>query len=151
MRIFETGATRDNSDSKIDYDGFLSSYVLRAYGEYMLKHQTQADGKKRESDNWQKGIPISAYMKSMYRHFMDVWMNVRGIKCSVLLEEALVALFFNVHGMLHEVVKQRLNEEAYEKFQNELYDDMNITADIERACGCGIIHPCPVHRSITQL
>jgi hypothetical protein len=141
MRTFETGATRDSDENKIDYEGFLSPLVLRAYGEYMTIHRRQADGSLRDSDNWQKGIPITAYMKSMYRHFMDVWMNYRGITCSVLIEEALTALLFNVHGMLHEIIKARLSQKTLTGREKD--PDPKYT--------CGIVHPCPVHRITTQL
>jgi hypothetical protein len=110
MRQFETGATRDADDDKFDYEGFLSPTVLTRYAEYMHLHRVQKDGKLRDSDNWQKGIPIGVYMKSLWRHFMDVWKLYRtylgGKKIDrYLLEEALCACMFNVMGMLHEVSK----------------------------------------------
>lgn len=106
MREFETGATRDDEDSKFDYEGFLSPLVLQRYAEYMHEHRKQADGKLRDSDNWQKGIPPEAYMKSMWRHFMDVWLCCRGNDSQGIdVEEALCALMFNVQGYLHECLK----------------------------------------------
>lgn len=106
VREFETGATRDDEDSKFDYEGFLSPLVLQRYAEYMHEHRKQADGKLRESDNWQRGIPPEAYMKSMWRHFMDVWLHTRGnYSQGIDVEEALCALMFNVHGYLHECLK----------------------------------------------
>jgi hypothetical protein len=102
MRTFETGATRDSDDTKLDFEGFLSPLVLEAYAEYMHKNRIQADGSLRDSDNWQKGIPIIAYMKSMWRHFFTVWSNYRSGKD---YSEDLCALLFNVQGMLHERVK----------------------------------------------
>jgi hypothetical protein len=104
MREFETGATRDNDQDKYDYEGFLSPAVLERYAEYMHSHRKQADGKMRDSDNWQKGIPISAYMKSMWRHFVDVWRGYRGDEIDT--EDALCALLFNVMGYLHEHLKR---------------------------------------------
>jgi hypothetical protein len=116
MRTFETGATRDNEDNKLDYEGFLSPIVLRRFAEYMHTHRIQNDGKLRESDNWQKGIPMSAYMKSGYRHFMDWWTYHRiGMSASMLnaMEDSLCALMFNVMGYLHELIMLRrgLSEE----------------------------------------
>jgi len=110
MREFETGATRDTDEGKLDYEGFLSPLVLYRYAEYMHKHRIQADGKLRDSDNWQKGIPIDAYMKSMWRHFFDVWALHRDkewVATEKNQEEALCALMFNVAGMLHEVLRNR--------------------------------------------
>lgn len=112
MRQFGTGATRNSDEGKNDYDGFLSYPVLEVFGNYMTSHRKQADGKLRDSDNWQKGIPITAYMKSMWRHFLDVWAIHRGYQRidkltgkEITLKEALCALLFNVMGYLHEILK----------------------------------------------
>src|SRR6266849_2960288 len=105
MRKFETGATRDVDTNKLDYEGFLSPRVLERYAEYLHKHRRQADGKLRDSDNWQKGIPKDVYMKSAFRHFMDVWKNHRGLDANEQIEEALCATLFNIMGYLHEELK----------------------------------------------
>jgi hypothetical protein len=109
MRQFDTGATRDTDDGKIDYDGFLSPLVLERFGRYMLTHQVQADGHKRASDNWQKGIPQDAYMKSGWRHFMAWWKHHRDIHDPhETVEDSLCALIFNAQGYLHEhLARQR--------------------------------------------
>ena len=80
----------------------MSPLVLVRYGEYMMKHQVQADGGLRSSDNWQHGIPKDAYIKSAFRHFMDWWLEHDGYESREGLEEALCALMFNVMGYLHE-------------------------------------------------
>jgi hypothetical protein len=104
MREFESGATRDNDEDKFDYEGFLSPLVLQRYAQYMHANRVQADGELRDSDNWQKGIPRDAYMKSAWRHFMDCWRHHRdpGV-IDTVREEALCALMFNIMGYLHEV------------------------------------------------
>jgi hypothetical protein len=111
VRAFETGATRDVEDHKNDYEGFLNPLVIRAFGDYMHKHRVQSDGNLRPSDNWQKGMDQDAYMKSMYRHFLDVWTLHRGYVATdfdgniVELQEALCALMFNVMGYLYEELR----------------------------------------------
>lgn len=110
MRQFETGATRDSDETKDDYEGYLSPLVLRRYAEYMTKHRVQADGKLRDSDNWQRGIPREAYMKSAWRHFMDWWMWHRWKVSRDGVEEALCALMFNVMGYLHEMLRPETSE-----------------------------------------
>lgn len=82
--------------------------VMQRYFEYMHKHRIQPDGELRDSDNWQRGIPKDAYMKSGWRHFMDWWMEHRGHESRDDIEEALCALIFNAMGYLHEHLK---NEE----------------------------------------
>ena len=101
---FSTGATRSPLGNKPEYAGYLSPAVIKRFGEYMLKNQIQDDGSRRDSRNWQKGIPLESYMQSMFRHFMVVWCNYESGKLSDC-EEDLMALMFNVMGMSHEVLK----------------------------------------------
>ena len=111
MRTFETGATRDQDTEKYDYEGFLCPLVLREFARYMHQHRRQADGNLRASDNWQQGIPADAYMKSLWRHFHDLWMLHRGHQPTddqgnpVKLRDALCAILFNTSGYLHEDLK----------------------------------------------
>lgn len=107
IRVFETGATRSPAEGKPDFEGYLSPLVIERYGEYMLRHAKQTDGTMRPSDNWQRGIPLSEYLKSAYRHFMDWWMIERGHVGRETLEDSLCALIFNASGYLHEVLKKR--------------------------------------------
>lgn len=107
VRLFSTGATRDSEEGKSDYEGFLSPLVIERYGEYMNKHRKQSDGSLRASDNWQKGIPRDAYIKSAWRHFMDWWKEHRGLGSREGLEDALCAMLFNVSGYLHEHLKAK--------------------------------------------
>lgn len=113
LRSFSTGATRNLDNNKLDHEGFLSPSALLAFGQYMHSHRTQADGTVRDSDNWQKGIPDDVYVKSMFRHFFDVWSLHRGLSPlspednhPITMSEALCALLFNVQGLLHETLKK---------------------------------------------
>ena len=106
-REFETGATRDTNEGKLDYEGFLSPIVLLEFAKYMNKHRKQSDGKLRTSDNWQKGIPPDVYIKSMLRHFIDLWLEHRGYKSREGLLEALNCLLFNVMGYYFEILKDK--------------------------------------------
>lgn len=111
--MFNTGATRDSDDDKLDYEGFLSPLVLEAYAKYMHEKRRMPDGSMRASDNWQLGIPTDAYMKSQWRHFFDVWKNHRGLPAQDDLKTALLALRFNVDGYLHEVLKAEQPTSAF--------------------------------------
>ena len=105
-RFFDTGASRDSDIGKLDFEGFLSPSVIDSYAKYMDSNRTMSDGSTRDSDNWQKGIPIEQYMKSMWRHFFSVWKNYRYKSVSKNYRiEQLNALLFNVMGMLHEELK----------------------------------------------
>lgn len=132
MRTFETGATRNVDENKIDPEGFLSPSVIQAFSDYMNSHRMQADGSIRASDNWQKGIPQDAYMKSMWRHFLDVWSIHRGIARfdetgkEIDKVEALCATLFNVQGMLHEELKRK---DAMNKLYKIGWDSATGTSD----------------------
>lgn len=110
IRVFETGATRDQNQDKLDYSGFLSPLALQRFAQYMHKHRRQADGSMRASDNWKKGIPIAAYKESMIRHVVEWWKLYEqnwSMEHSDELEELACAILFNVQGFLHESAKAR--------------------------------------------
>ncbi len=113
VRQFATGATRNLSTDKHDYDGFLSPHAIEVFGTYMHKHRLQANGEVRDSDNWQKGIPMNEYVKSSWRHFLHFWRLHRGYEARdehgklVTMEDTIGALMFNVMGYCHEYVKAK--------------------------------------------
>ena len=106
MRTFTSGATRDDSADKPDYEGYLSPVVLQRFGAYMQQHSIQADGVQRASDNWQRGIPKEEYLKSAWRHFLAWWLAHRGGTSRESVEDALCALLFNVQGYLHALLTE---------------------------------------------
>lgn len=106
-RTFSTGATRDTDVGKLDYDGFLSPFVVEAFASYMNFNREMADGSQRDSDNWQKGIPQEAYMKSAWRHFMDMWKWHRGLNVKEGIVWAICGLMFNLQGYLHTLLKEQ--------------------------------------------
>lgn len=112
VRKFDTGATRSSDAGRYDPEGFLSPLAIERFCEYMNKHRLQPDGTIRASDNWQKGIPLDVYLKGGLRHFLHLWLRHRGHpvvddKAAASIEEDLCALWFNVQGMLHEVLKAK--------------------------------------------
>lgn len=122
MRQFSTGATRNSDVGKNDYEGFYHPLVIEAFGDYMTKHRKQADGKLRDSDNWQKGIPKDAYMKSLWRHFLDMWFIHRGYERfdsitgeKLTMKEVICAIIFNVQGYLFELLKDIKQDNDIEK------------------------------------
>lgn len=94
VRQFSTGATRDAEDGKIDPEAFLDSLTLGEYFDYMHRHRTQKDGNLRDGDNWQKGFPKNALMKSLWRHVYDAWRIHRGFEP---MSEDILHLY-TVHG-----------------------------------------------------
>jgi hypothetical protein len=116
VRQFDTGATRDSDDGKYDYEGFLSPIALERYGAFMHANRIQADGSRRDSDNWQKGIPTEQYLKSLIRHVFGLWTIRRGHPYSnekgqyVDVQDELCAIMFNAMGLLHELIKVEREE-----------------------------------------
>lgn len=108
MRTFDTGATRDANEHKPQYDKFLSPIVLHEFAEYMQRKRIQTNGEPRPGDNWQKGIPLDAYMESLMRHVVDLWLHHRGHSsyAEESLNDTLAALLFNVQGYYHEKIKE---------------------------------------------
>lgn len=114
VRRFDSGATRDSEDGKLDYEGFFHPSTMERFAHYMDENRTQKDGSVRSSDNWQKGIPVDAYMKSAFRHFHEWWSLHRKARQTALtqsesdaMEVALCALWFNVQGYLFELLKEK--------------------------------------------
>jgi hypothetical protein len=107
IRTFSTGATRNLSENKPDYEAYISPLVIERFGEYMLRNQKQADGSMRPGDNWQKGIDFDSYMKSAWRHFLSWWKAHRDYKEQEDIEDSLCAMIFNASGYLHETLKKK--------------------------------------------
>jgi len=115
-RYFDGGAYRDLDENKLDYEGFLHPAVLEAFSAYMHTHRKQADGSLRSSDNWQKGIFVEAYRKSLLRHVMTAWKLWRGWKVAPesiggvmrppTMLECLCGILFNTQGLILEALKQ---------------------------------------------
>jgi hypothetical protein len=114
-REFETGATRSSDEGRYDPEGYMSPLVEERFSEYMLRHQYQADGKVRDSDNWQKGMPRETYMKGMKRHVLHLWLRHRGFEpndpnAATDIEEDLCAILFNAQGYLHTLMAEQHSE-----------------------------------------
>lgn len=113
IRTFESGATRNADNQKLDFEGFMSPLVLEAYAKYMHKHRFQADGNIRDSDNWQKLFGEKhkdVCMKSAWRHFFSLWKSHRGLPTEESIEESICALIFNVSAYLHKIEIDKLND-----------------------------------------
>lgn len=112
VRTFESGATRDTDEGKLDFEGFFSPDVIECFAEYMHMHRKRSDGTLRAADDWQAGMPRSVYMKSLWRHFFEVW-KIHRTKNSTIedewsrLPDALCGVIFNAMGYLHEIQNDR--------------------------------------------
>lgn len=110
IREFGTGATRNTAEEKPDYEGYLNPLVIEAFGKYMLKHQKQTDGSMRGSDNWQNLFGEKHFdvcIKSLWRHFLDLWREHRGYKSREGLDNALNGILFNTMAYYYKILRDR--------------------------------------------
>ena len=126
IRKFETGATRDAVEGKLDYTKALCPLVLRRYVQYLDNHRLQPDGSMREFDNWKQGIPRKVYHSSKGRHFFADWLLEEGYEVSdnhgpVDEEEAICGELFNAMGKLHEILKKKFKKSDRSKPVDEGY------------------------------
>lgn len=130
VRRFESGATRDTAEGKFDYEGFLSPLVIEEYARYMHANRVLPDGTLRAADNWQLGIPLVAYAKSLWRHHMAFWKAHRGHPDTDPIRESLCAIIFNASGYLHEILSCRAAPKAFPD-ASDLPDSPVVAALIE--------------------
>lgn len=140
IQQFETGATRNASGDKFDYEAFINPEVLHAYGEFMHSHRLQKDGSLRDGDNWQKGIPFAAYAKSLVRHSIDLWRMHRGYRVinpdtglPHTIEELCCSIIFNAMGYL----KERLDPSRINALPGAVVTDPAPAEPLE-LCNCEI-------------
>lgn len=158
VRRFDTGATRDTDDGKLDYEGFFSPLVLECVAEYMHKHRFLTNGELRASDNWQQGIPLDAYMSSGWRHHMDWWKEHRKIATPDGVKAALCGVIFNASGYLHELLKEEVSlgsdvmtaSDAEEALSPSFTGESVLPVTPNGSSPCGLSEGCPIHRERTD-
>lgn len=106
-------ATRSSLVGKPQLIKYISPLVIKAFGEYMLKHQTQEDGKLRDGDNWRHGWDSKEWNDglpdSKMRHFLDEWLIHDGYELEARSDEveALCAQMFGTMARLHNILHKR--------------------------------------------
>lgn len=119
-RISSTGATRDTSINKMELSKYMCPEVLLEFGKYMLKHQIQSDGSKREGDNHKKGFgsthqeTMDICFASLLRHIFDIWMEQDGFDSRDGIDEALGGSLFNLMDYWSALLKKRKEEQENE-------------------------------------
>jgi hypothetical protein len=110
---FATGATRSTDAGKVDFEGHFNPEVLAIFGDYMNRHKVQRDGRLRASDNWQEGIPVFRYVKSLIRHTFEFWRMWRGTTVTnpdsgsyFTFRDVLCAMMFNTMGIIYELARK---------------------------------------------
>src|SRR5229473_4576782 len=112
VTTFETGARRDSDFDKLDFESFEHPLVIERFAVYMNRHRTMANGQTRDADDWQLGIPIWRYVKSLVRHVTEVrkWHRGLAVAAPFDIEEVLCAVIFNAHGLLFEILRRNLGQ-----------------------------------------
>lgn len=86
-RTFETGAQRDRGDLKPRPD-LIHPYFLQRFGLHMARGAI-----KYSEWNWFKGMPLSDWYASLFRHVLSTIMGLED-------EDHLSAIAFNVMGAM---------------------------------------------------
>lgn len=113
LRKFNTGASRDTDEGKLDFEGFISPLVLEEFAKYMHKHRKQSDGNFRDSDDWQQLFGDKHYdvcMKSAWRHFFAWWKAHRGYNTEETIDDSIMALIFNASAYMHKRLLEKKND-----------------------------------------
>lgn len=125
MTQYESGATRSSNEGRPNYMGYIGWKAIRRFGDYMLRHEVQADGTRRKAGNWKLGMSIQRYLESFGRHMVDWGLLEENpetallgkLGCSIThleeMQEVACALIFNLQGFLQETEKVR--EQHYGK------------------------------------
>lgn len=99
-RTFETGAQRDRGALKPRPD-LISPYALERLGMLLAR-----GAEKYEARNWERGMPVSVFAESLFRHLMQYMQGDRT-------EDHLAAIMFNAQGIIHfEELAKRGDETA---------------------------------------
>ena len=125
-RTFETGATRDIDDGKLEYSRYINPLCDYSFAEYMKSKQI-IWWEYRRWDNWQKWIPPESLFDSLVRHVEIVkllykWYNVIEtkkdwhIELHILKQDEKMNLdwydFFDIKYLEQELNAIRFNSEA---------------------------------------
>jgi hypothetical protein len=71
-RKFQSGATRDSGENKLNYYGFRHPLLEQSFAKYMHEHRKMADGSFRDANNWWKGWNTEVSLQSLVRHAEDL-------------------------------------------------------------------------------
>lgn len=105
VRKFDTGAIRDNDDTKEDYIETFSWTAQKRFAQYMT-------GKKARygAGNFKKGIPIESYEQSLVRHLQKYLANKYEGGTEEKEDDHLAAMRFNIDGIMHEEGRSKLKQ-----------------------------------------
>ena len=76
-RIFDTGATRDSNQGKLEYSNYIHPFADYSFAEYMKSKQL-IGWEYRRWDNRQKGIPPESLLESLVRHIEILKLLTKG-------------------------------------------------------------------------
>ena len=106
-REFSTGAVRDRGDIK-PRPSLIHPYLFARFGLHMAK-----GAKKYSSWNWSKGMPLSDWYDSLFRHVMFAMVGDES-------EDHLSAICFNTMGIM--VTKKGIENGIYPEELNDMPD-----------------------------
>lgn len=106
-REYSTGAQRDRGDIK-SRPSLIHPYLLYRFGLHMAK------GAEKYNDwNWSKGMPLSDWYDSLFRHLLGVLVGEKK-------EDHLSAICFNAMGIM--ITEKGIEKGIYPKELNDIPD-----------------------------
>ena len=111
-RVFETGATRDANDDKLNYRGFFHPLVQKRFAEYMHENRHLKDGTMRDADNWWQLFGedhFTVCVESLSRHAEDLKLHHAGFSDEAVedLERSICGIIFNANAYLLKVLLEK--------------------------------------------
>ena len=113
FRTFDSGATRDAADGKLEYGNYIHPLNDYSFANYM-KWKQIIGGEYRRGDNWQKGIPDESLFDSLIRH----------IEILKLLRKGHKVIEIKVKGKIDLIIDWEAPENA-EVFEKNIIDELN--------------------------
>ena len=101
-RTFETGAKRDSNSQK-PFIHCLKGYVRQRFGYLM-----NTGSNKYGEGNFEKGIPVKAYLESMDRHLASYYEGDRT-------EDHMASIIFGAQGVMLNEQKEGVKADFYFK------------------------------------
>ena len=136
IRTFNSGATRDTDEGKLDFEAALSPIVMERFVLYMSKNRLQPNDVVRECDNWQ-GLfgpkHLNVCLKSAMRHLWAWWKAHRGYKVKDGLEDAVCGVIFNAMAYLFKILSDKAERDM--DIAGQAQNDSSIEAGLAKGDG----------------
>lgn len=114
--IFETGAVRDTAEGKTRPD-LISPFAMERLGEWL-----RLGSLKYSERNWERGLPISRTVSSLYRHLLKYQQGATD-------EDHIAAIMCNAMFIMH--TEQMIRRGRLPESLNDMPDYSHVPKEAE--------------------